>query len=96
MNNGLFQQQPDMTTQYSANTFPYMLRPPNMLLPPMPQPSNTPKGGDMSVMQAQDPQQGAPMPMLEDTPENADSVSIPTYIGNPILDKYIHQFIGSV
>ncbi len=84
MNNGLFQQ-PDMSVQYPA----------------MPQPGNASMENDMNVMQAQDPQQGAPMPTLTGPPDSANAQipgenPIPSYVGNPILDKYIHHFIGSV
>ncbi len=41
------------------------------------------------------PQQTAPMPTMEGAPNSATD-QIPTYVGNPVLDKYIHAFIGAV
>ena len=62
----------------------------------MPMPSASPMQGDMSVMQTQDPSIGAAMPTLNDVPDvNSASEAIPTYVGNPILDKYIHMFMGA-
>lgn len=46
--------------------------------------------GDMSVMYNDIPSVPADMPTIDGTSENPP----PTYVGNPVLDKYIHVFIG--
>jgi len=63
-------------------------------------PSNMmpPQGGDMSVMRPAAPQEMSSMPQADVPPGNFEAPlgqgGIPTYVGNPTLDKYIHMFIG--
>lgn len=41
----------------------------------------------------QPPQQmPAPMPVMEGSP---DQTELPRYVGNPIVDKYMHMFLGA-
>ncbi len=57
-----------------------------------PQAANVPPGGDMQTMDPNAmPQAGAEMPMLNGA---SSQDNLPTYVGNPVLDKYIHAFIG--
>lgn len=66
-------------------------------MPQMPQ--NMPVG-DGGMMRPSMPQQGADMPVSDMPPGNFEAPlgqsGIPTYVGNPTLDKYIHMFIGGV
>ena len=86
MNNGLFQQIPDMQTMYPQG-------PPMWDTSRMP---NVPQGnmplGDMSVMNPKT-DEAAALPTLGGVPPQNPG---PYYTGNAIVDKYIHSFIGAV
>lgn len=85
MNNGLFQQ-PDMSVQYPQSD-PQVFNMPRG-------PQQVPPMGDMSVMNPDisNANNGTHMPILQGGPPQQE---FPSYVGNPILDKYIHDFIGS-
>jgi hypothetical protein len=48
--------------------------------------------GPSAMPQGMPPQQPAQMPIMSDGPTQGD---IPSYMGDPMLDKYIHQFLGA-
>lgn len=73
----------DMNTQYPKG-------PPQFTGTQMPQPGDAMSGGDMSVMNT-NPNMPADMPTVEGTVPQQE---VPSYVGNPVLDKYIHTFIG--
>ncbi len=88
MNNGLFapiQQQMNVPQQYAQGAeFPREGMPSQM--PQEGRPSGFPNEG----RPAQFPQEGRP---AEFPNEGRESIS---YIGDPLVDKYIHAFIGGV
>jgi len=89
--NGLFGQ-PDMTTMRMPEQMPFQL-PASMPSMPMPQ-RNVPQ--DMGEIPSDIANVPAEMPMVNGVPENAmGAQQMPTYVGNPMVDKYIHMFIGA-
>ena len=90
--NGLFGQ-PDMSVMYNQNAPQFM----NNNMPYMPQQRPPSDGG---MIPSEMPSQTADMPQLNSSPQTIFEAplggqGIPTYIGNPMIDKYIHSFIGA-
>lgn len=85
----LFQQIPDMQTMYPI---PQGQQYSQMPMVPQQQPlmdgSMVPNG--LPSAPAEMPQLNGPNPNAFKNPQQ-----LPTYVGNPVLDMYIHKFIGA-
>ena len=89
----LFQPVPDMQTMYPQGA---PGTPREMPMQPAPMGALPSDGG---MLPPSEPQQGAEMPVAGMPQGNFEAPlggqGIPTYVGNPMIDKYIHMFVGA-